>query len=269
MFTRRATVGVVVLAAALAGTVYAWARGDRPDTGASTGQVIAASAAPVWPAAEAARFKAIPQQGNALGNADAPVLIVVFEDLQCTVCRQFAMNAEDAMIDRLVATGKARALLYPLTFVGPQSVTAASWAYGASRQGAMWQFADAFFQNAGQENSGYATAGFLRRLSSAVPGLDGARQEADASSPGAQAFLSQARALAKHLKVSGTPSVYVGTSPSALQPVAMISITDYAAIAEAVDAAAHGRSATPGGQGGQGVGQCSLKGKVCSLTINR
>ena len=188
-------------------------------------------------------------------------MIVVFEDLQCTVCRQFSMNAEHEMVDKLVATGKAKALLYPLTFVGPQSVTAASWAYGASEQNSMWQFADAFFQNAGAENSGYATTGFLRQLSATVPGLDVAEQQKAAVTPGARAFLAEGAALAGKLKVTGTPSVYVGSSLSTLTPVAMTTVTDYQAIAAAVEAVADGHRVTSGS--GESA-KCSARAKACS-----
>ena len=50
----------------------------------------------------------VPQAGNALGNAKAPVTLVFFGDLQCPVCKDFTLGALSPIIKKWVVPGKLR-----------------------------------------------------------------------------------------------------------------------------------------------------------------
>ena len=50
----------------------------------------------------------IPQQGNVLGRASAPVTMVEYIDLQCPVCKGFSEEVIPDVIDSQVRTGEAK-----------------------------------------------------------------------------------------------------------------------------------------------------------------
>ncbi len=108
-------------------------------------------------------FEGIPQEGASLGRPDAPVRMVEFVDLQCPFCAQYSRDVLPELVRRYVRTGKVRMELRPLTFIGPESLTAAKAAAAGARR-AGWQFSEIFFANQGQENSGYVTPEFISRV---------------------------------------------------------------------------------------------------------
>jgi predicted DsbA family dithiol-disulfide isomerase len=82
----------------------------------------------------------------------------------------------------------------------------------------LWQFADLFFLNQGQENSGYVTPDFLSRLARAAdlspqPLLDAAKSSAPAPR------LSQAEQQASRYGITSTPSFLIGRRGQALRPL--------------------------------------------------
>ena len=66
-------------------------------------------------------FEGIPQHGNVLGYASAPVTMVEYVDLQCPYCRAFETEVMPTMIRRYVRTGKLKVEARPLAFIGPDS----------------------------------------------------------------------------------------------------------------------------------------------------
>ena len=108
--------------------------------------------------------KGIPQSGLALGSPKAPVTIVEFADLQCPFCAEYHRNVFPSILDRYVRTGKVRLELRLLRFLGPDSDRLARVAAAAAAQNRMWQFAGLAYDRQGQENSGYATNGFINKL---------------------------------------------------------------------------------------------------------
>src|SRR3954466_9816288 len=116
-----------------------------------------------------ARFAGIPQHGAALGDPRAPVTLVEFADLQCPFCAEWDRQVLPAVLAR-VRSGEVRLVLRPLRFLGPDSATAAALAGAAARQNRMWGLVDLLYRNQGEENSGYLTAAFQRRIAPPAPG---------------------------------------------------------------------------------------------------
>ena len=109
-------------------------------------------------------FAGIPQSGAVLGDPKAPVTMVEFVDLQCPFCREYTTNVLPTLVDRYVRTGKLRMVMRPVAIIGPDSQRAGVAAQAAAKQNRLWQFADAFYLEQKQENSGYVTDDFLRRI---------------------------------------------------------------------------------------------------------
>jgi protein-disulfide isomerase len=93
--------------------------------------------------------------GRALGAADAPITIEVWEDFQCPVCGVFARNSEPRLIEEYVIPGKVRLVYRDMAFLGQESLDAAVAARAAERDsGLFWQYHDLLYQNQDGENEG-------------------------------------------------------------------------------------------------------------------
>jgi protein-disulfide isomerase len=112
-------------------------------------------------------------------------------------------------VDRYVKTGKVRMVFRNLHFIGDDSRTAAQMAAAAGLQNHLWQFIDVFYANQGQENTGYVTDAFLRRMGGSVDGLDVEKAMADRDSAAVQTQLANADDLATTYGLHATPSFLV------------------------------------------------------------
>ncbi len=66
------------------------------------------SAANANVAAVSTLLNGIPQNGNVLGNPNAPVTLKYYGDLECPICKAFTLGALPALIPKYVRTGKLR-----------------------------------------------------------------------------------------------------------------------------------------------------------------
>jgi protein-disulfide isomerase len=161
----------------------------------------------------------IPQHGPVLGRKDAPTVLVEAADLQCPFCREASMNLIPQVIRDGVRTGKVRLVFRDLAFLGDDSDRLARAAAAAGLQGHYWDAVELLYRNQGQENSGYATDDYLRRVLSKIPGLNVDRAMRDRSSPQVAQLLGEARTLASRYGVRSTPTFLVGRSEADLHQV--------------------------------------------------
>ena len=84
----------------------------------------------------------------ALGQADAPVVIVEFSDFQCPYCARFAQQTFPQLKREYIDTGKARLVFrdFPLSF-HQNAMSAAEAAQCAYEQDAFWEMHDKLFAN--------------------------------------------------------------------------------------------------------------------------
>jgi protein-disulfide isomerase len=178
----------------------------------------------------------IPQKGITLGKADAPVTIVEFADPQCPFCKEYTLNEMPAVVQKYVRTGKAKMELRFLTFIGPDSVTAAGVLAAAGAQDKLWQASDLFYRNQGEENSGYVTDGFLTKVLDGA-GADAAKAIAAAGSAQASQEIAAAKTLSGRYGVNATPTILVGPTGGELKADTAESQPTAAGIGKLVDAA--------------------------------
>jgi protein-disulfide isomerase len=210
--------GLLAAAAVIVGIAIAASGGGGTKTAASGGAVAGASES-------RAMLAGIPQKGLTLGNPKAPVTLVEFADPQCPFCRQYSLNEMPKVVRDYVRTGKVKMELRLLKFIGPDSVKAAQALQAAALQDKLWNATDLTYFNQGQENSGYVSDGFLRKVLGAVPGLDVERALAQSTSPQVSRALSDAGAMAARYGVDSTPSFVVGPTGGTLRKVDVQSLT--------------------------------------------
>ncbi len=199
----------------------------------SGGSTTAATGARVVDAAFTSRlFAGIPQHGLELGSPAAPVHLVEYADLQCPYCGEYATQALPQLVTEYVRTGKVSMDFRNLSFVGPDSVRAGRVAAGAAAQDKLWNFIDLMYLNQGQENTGYATDAYLRRLLMSVPGLKVAAALRASQAPTAVAELGAANADATAHGISATPSFLIGRAGGTLRLFQPASLTPGAFAAE-------------------------------------
>jgi protein-disulfide isomerase len=206
-----AAIAVAAVAAALAFAL----------TGGSSSSSAPGTTASTLPDASSAvsMFKGIPQHGNVLGKANAPVTMVEYIDLQCPVCRAFETDVMPTIVPRFVKTGKVRVIARPIAFIGPDSVRGRLAALAAARQNRFFDFTQLIYFNQGSENSGWLDDQLVRSAYASIPGLDVAAAEKarteNAISQEGDRF--EAQATADH--VTGTPTVLVGKAGGKLTEV--------------------------------------------------
>lgn len=208
--TVAAVIAVVIVIVAVALLLVTGRSGDETE---STSSAKAASTVP-GAAETKALLDGIPQDGMVLGDPKAPVTILEYVDLQCPFCKAHQLDVQPVLIDRLVRTGKARIAFVPLAFLGEDSIAARNVFLRLAQTGHAWEFANLFYWNQGEENSGYVTDAYLRTLVGAIPGTT----DADASrglDPALTEIAAQADAVGEKVlggHKAGTPGFTVGPS---------------------------------------------------------
>jgi len=180
-----------------------------------------------------AMLAGIPQQGIYLGNPSAPVRLVEFADLQCPICREYTLQTLPQLVQDYVRTGKVRMEFRSFIVIGDDSITAARAAEAAGKQNKLWNFADIFYYNQGEENAGYVTTQFIHRIEKAA-GVDVAKADAYAASDASKEPLSTANTMGNRYGVTGTPTILVGKRGGELTQVDA-DPTDAAGFKSAID----------------------------------
>ena len=164
-----------------------------------------------------AELQGIPQDGQTLGDAAAPVTVTEFGDPQCPVCAAFSQQVAPQLIAGEVKSGAAKYVYDPYLIIGPDSKPAMRGALAAGEQGRFWNYLQLFYANQGQENSGYVTDDFLTGIAKAagVQDVDAWNQSRDDSKW--DAVLDRGTRGAESFGFNGTPSIVVqgpnGTKP--------------------------------------------------------
>jgi protein-disulfide isomerase len=143
--------------------------------------------------------------------------MVEFGDLQCPVCKAYSQAVLPTIVDKYVRTGKVRLELRLISIIGPDSPKAAAMALAAGQQDQMWNYAEVFYVNQGQENSGYVTPDFLRRIGSGVPGLNVDQAMSARDGAKVQQQMADATRLAQINGINATPSFLLGPTGGTLR----------------------------------------------------
>lgn len=226
-----AIVAVVVAVAVVA--VIVSGGDDEASTGSTGGTSGLAGVAETK-----ALLKGIKQDGDTLGEPDAPVTMFEFIDYQCPFCRQFTQTAYPKLVADSVRSGKLKIVTRPLTFIGPESEKAARAAAAAGQQNKEATFTQLFYTNQGEENAGYVTDEFIDKLYDAI-GVDKAKANAFRKSIDSRDGINIARKEGEKYGVVSTPTFVIGESGGPYEKLE-VDLSDAASMKAAVDSLANG-----------------------------
>lgn len=134
------------------------------------------------------------------GNPDGDVTLIYFFDYNCPYCRQAAPILEEVA----ESDGNLRVVFKEFPVLGPGSESTARLALAADRQGAYVELHDALMAQSGRIGEG-KTLEIARELD-----LDVERLEVDAADTEIEEAIEANLALARDLRINGTPSFVVG-----------------------------------------------------------
>jgi len=148
----------------------------------------------------------------ALGEVDAPVVMVSYADFQCTFCGKFARDTEPTLIREYVDKGILRIEWRDFPYLGEESRAAANAARAAAAQGKFWEFHDAMYSDQQPPNSGRLTTEYLTGVAKTL-GLDVTRFAADMTSPETDKAVTKDFGEGQAIGVTGTPAFLVNGQP--------------------------------------------------------
>ena len=153
-------------------------------------------------------FGGIEQEGAALGAADAPVLIEVFNDVNCSACADYQVAEIDPLVEEYVRSGRAR-LEFSHFSVGPRLTTlGALAATAAGVQGRQWQYLGLLTRNLDAAGP-TVDEEFLTRVAEIVPELDLDQWERGRSSERVREIVDADAQAAVELRLPPQPAVIV------------------------------------------------------------
>lgn len=149
----------------------------------------------------------------AMGDADAPVVLVEFADFRCPFCGVFARETQPELVAQYVETGMLRIEWRDLPVFGDQSVEAALAARAAGRQGRFWEFHEAVYAQAPSRGKPDLPLERLLDLADEAGVADLDQLEADMSDPDVHSELQHDIDEATALGASSTPVFLVNDRP--------------------------------------------------------
>lgn len=213
--------GMLVLAVAIVAVAIAIS-----SSGGGTPSVKLAKGAPTCKNSTDAKICSllanIPQKGNTLGSPKAPVTVTEYGDLECPICRDFALGVENQLIANDVRTGRVK-LVYksletatpsPSVFVPQQAAAGA-----AGLQNKEWYYIEFFYHYQGAEDTGYVNQTYLNNLAKHVPNLNFSKWQSDSHDPGllTQVKTDNSGAIAKGFQ--STPTLTIVGPKGQTQPI--------------------------------------------------
>jgi len=189
-------------------------------------------------AAIAAELAEISQAGNVVGASSAPITLQFFADLECPVCKEFALRALPTIVKQWVRPGKLKIEFHSLETATREPElfnTQQVAALAAGKQQLMWNYVELFYREQGEEGSGYVTDSFLQGLAKQVPALNLAQWAADRNDGALSAQVAADAELSKRAGLTGTPSFLIGRSGAPLKRLEYTSLSDPTTFNQAIE----------------------------------
>jgi len=149
---------------------------------------------------------------RALGDPNAPVLIIEFTDYECPFCQQFFRDTRPQIIESFVQTGAVRFVArdFPLADIHPSAPLAAAAGQCAADQGQFWPMYERLFATHQEEWGGVPKRDrevFIEFASDL--GLDSDAFSACLDDPATLQRIEQEQAAAARFGINSTPNFLV------------------------------------------------------------
>jgi protein-disulfide isomerase len=129
-------------------------------------------------------FGGVPQEGDRLGSSDAPVTIQVFNDMQCSNCRDDFLDTIPELTERYARPGDVKLLYRHYSNSESPQELGFYGAEAAADQGYGWQYTYLFFRNQEEAERFGVDQDFLDSIAGGVEELNGPEWEADLEEKG-------------------------------------------------------------------------------------
>lgn len=149
----------------------------------------------------------------AMGEKDAPVVLIEYSDFQCPFCGKFARDTKPELVDKYVAEGVLRIEWRHFPIFGDESQSAAQAGWAAGEQGRFWEFHDVAYGEERKKNSGEFADDELIAMARTAGVRDLARFERDMGSRAAEEAVARDAAEGQNLGVTSTPAFLINTTP--------------------------------------------------------
>jgi protein-disulfide isomerase len=160
-----------------------------------------------------------PDDPMALGDVDAPVVMIEWSDFQCPFCASFARETMPDLVDEYVEAGVLRFEWRDFPLLGDDSLTAAMAGRAAAEQGAFFEMHDEIFEREFERNAGELSIGSLTEIAGEL-GLDTGRFEQDMQDSDLEQAIRADLQVGQQLGFTGTPAFVInGRSMIGGQPV--------------------------------------------------
>ena len=145
-----------------------------------------------------------------LGNARAPVKLILFENFLCERCKLFETEVFGPLKRDYIDTGKVEAYYVNLAWGDETAVTAGLAGECAFKQdaAAFWDYKQALF--AAQGADGWATLEKVLGVAEGIDGLEPTTLKTCITEAQTQPEVTRDTTLADYVGVTGTPSVIIG-----------------------------------------------------------
>ena len=167
-----------------------------------------------------------------IGNPNAPVVMAEWSDYQCPACQYADQNLITPLMAEYIKTGKLKVVFKDFAFLGPdsQAISITARAVWEAYPDKFYEWHKTFFDNQGQENTGWATKTVIASLNAKVPGIDQAVIDALIAKNSAkyQAAIDADKAEGSRFGVNATPSFIIGNK---LQ----VGVPQYATVKSLID----------------------------------
>lgn len=204
-----AAVAVIALIATVAGTWGSDDAGERADA-TPPGQSAESGRAPDATWEQLVRREA--DDPMAMGDVDAPVVMLSYSEFQCPFCGKFARDTEPTLVDQYVEDGTLRIEWRDFPYLGPESTTAAQAGRAAAAQDSFWEFHDAMYADQLPPNSGNLDEDYVAAIADEL-GLDVKQFRADMKSPATKQAIGEDFAQGQAIGVTGTPAFVINGVP--------------------------------------------------------
>ncbi|WP_420596464.1 DsbA family protein [Deinococcus sp.] len=215
-------IGTLVAILLIAATVWAVQRGQTSSTSAAGTQTFDLQGQPF------------------IGQADAPVTLVAFEDFKCPVCKNFEETVLPQIKAKYIDTGKVKFYAVNFPFLAQKfnlnpddsqlAAQAAECAYDQAGNDGYFGMSSILFRAQSDESQVWASKDKLIELSGSVSGLDPAKMRTCLDDNTTKARVDADEAQANKANVNATPSVFINGKLAATP-------SDFAALSAEIDAA--------------------------------